>query len=218
MPGRMVQLAPRLAPGPIEVTSGARWLLAAGKRVVRERGVWPDEDVVGHTQPIPQLHAALHRHAVAEHHVVLDEDVVADVAVPADAGAREDVGEGPDARPVADFAALAQPLRMDEHRHRWSSPRRGLSSGARTIAQGSWTEAQSDAEAADARSACAADAQRGGEASTQGRAQERGDSGPEQPRAGLATSTVQVLACPTPRPRRGLVPGTRHENRAEGAR
>ncbi len=91
--------------------------LAAGERIVCERRVRPDEDVVGDPQAVPELHAALHRDAVAKHDVVLDEDVVADVAVAADAGAGQHVSKGPDAGPRAYGLALAQPLRMHEHRH-----------------------------------------------------------------------------------------------------
>ena len=92
-------------------------LPAARERIVGERRVRADEDVVRDSQPVPELHAALDRDPIAEHDVVLDEDVVADVAVVTDLGTGKHVCEGPDAGAVADASTLAQSLRMHEYRH-----------------------------------------------------------------------------------------------------
>jgi hypothetical protein len=90
-------------------------LSAARVLVVRERGVRPDEHVIGDSQPVPQLHAALDRHAIADDDVVLDEDVIADVAVAADLRARKDVRKGPDACAGSDSAALAKRVGVQEN-------------------------------------------------------------------------------------------------------
>jgi ion channel POLLUX/CASTOR len=89
-------------------------LLAARERVVGERRVGSDEDVVADSQAVPELHAALDGDPVAQHHVVLDEDAVADVAVGAEHRAREHVCERPDAGTRPDLVGLADALGMDE--------------------------------------------------------------------------------------------------------
>ena len=80
----------------VEVASAAR------ARIVRERHVGADEDVVLEDQTVVERDPALDRDAVAQDDVVLDEAAITDVAVPADPRTREDVHERPDPRAVAD--------------------------------------------------------------------------------------------------------------------
>ena len=77
-------------------------LLAARKGIVRERCVWPNENIVLHLDPIPELNAAFHRYAVADGDVIFDKSVVANVTFRANVGAGQDVGKGPDTGIVAD--------------------------------------------------------------------------------------------------------------------
>ena len=110
-------------------------LPAARKRVVGERRVGPDEDVVLEHDAVPELHAGLDRHAVADPGAALDEDAVADVAVGADARAGQDMGERPDPRPATDLVGLADTLLVYENViHRL--PLGGNSTTSRTIAPG----------------------------------------------------------------------------------
>src|SRR5215212_2774924 len=74
----------------------AYWPLpTAGKWIVGERGVRPDEHVIAESHAVPQLHPALDRHPVPDHNVILDEGLVTDVAVPAYDGAGQNVCERP---------------------------------------------------------------------------------------------------------------------------
>ena len=76
--------------------------LAARKGIVREGCVWPDENIVLHLDPIPELNTAFHRYAVADRDVIFDKSVVANVTFRANVGAGQDVGKGPDTGIVAD--------------------------------------------------------------------------------------------------------------------
>src|SRR6266516_4512150 len=104
------------------------WMLveplpAAGKGVVGEGRVRPDEHVVLELHSIPELHPALDGDPVTDDGAALDEDAVADVAVSTHARALKDVCERPDACPRTDLLALAQSLFMYEHVTHLGAPR-----------------------------------------------------------------------------------------------
>src|SRR6266403_1616379 len=62
--------------------------LAARRGIVRERCVWPNENIVLHLNPIPELNAAFHCYAIADGDVIFDKSVVANVTF------RTNVGSG----------------------------------------------------------------------------------------------------------------------------
>ena len=94
----------------------------AGKWIVGERGVRPDEHVIVESHAVPQLYPALDRHPVPDHNVILDEDLVADVAVLAYDGARQDVCERPRPRCPGRCALPAQRARGGESRRKPECP------------------------------------------------------------------------------------------------
>ena len=72
IPGRIVALAPMLAPCAI-VDERLTKLLTRGKASFVKKQRSTDKHVVGDSQPVPKLHPALDSDSIAEHHVVLHE-------------------------------------------------------------------------------------------------------------------------------------------------
>jgi hypothetical protein len=89
-------------------------LLAAGKRIIGERGVGADEYVVLDANAVPQMDAGLDRDPIADQDIAFDEGVGADVGIRSDLGAFENIGECPDSGSLPDLTALAQGLWMYE--------------------------------------------------------------------------------------------------------
>src|SRR5258706_16219637 len=92
-----------------------RVLLTPRKSIIGKGGVRASENVVIHSHPIPQLHAALDGDAIADDDVIFDERVIADVAIPADPGAWKNVRIGPDPRPLADMRRFNNRGLMEVH-------------------------------------------------------------------------------------------------------
>ena len=80
--------------------------LAARIRIVGERRIGADENIVFDGDSVPELHTALDRHSVADMHIVFDERLIADIAVRADDSAWQHVGKRPDPGSTTDRGAL----------------------------------------------------------------------------------------------------------------
>lgn len=117
-PGRIIAPPPMDAPSRTTVVvNESGYCLLAGERVVGERGVRADEDIVLQADAVPELNAAFHCDPIADDHVVLDEDSVIEVHVAADLCSGQDVRKGPDAGSISDPGGLADGLRVNEVAH-----------------------------------------------------------------------------------------------------
>jgi hypothetical protein len=92
-------------------------LSALREEIVCKSGVWANEDIVAHTQAVPELDTRLHRYAIPQDDIVLDENVIANVAVLAYDCARQNVRERPHLGSVSNTIAFADTLRMNEMTH-----------------------------------------------------------------------------------------------------
>jgi hypothetical protein len=92
-------------------------LSALREEIVCKSRVWANEDIVAHTQAVPELDARLHRYAIPKDDIVLDENVIANIAILAYDCAWQNVRERPHLGSVSDTTAFADTLRMDEMIH-----------------------------------------------------------------------------------------------------
>lgn len=79
---------------------------AAGKFIIAERYVWPDEYIVADAKSVPELDSALHGHTIANDDIVFDEAVRADIAVGSDFRAFQYDDVLPNARSFTDRRRL----------------------------------------------------------------------------------------------------------------
>ena len=68
------------------------------KRIVRERRIRPDEDIVFQNDTIPEIDTAFNSNTIANFDVILDERMIADSALSAYDITGEYVGKGPNSR------------------------------------------------------------------------------------------------------------------------
>ena len=94
-------------------------MLAARVPVIDKRHIRPHKHIVLQPQPIPHLHAKLHRHPVADDHVILDQNVRADIALRANPRAWQDDHKLPDASVGSDVGGLAVSQRMNVVVHKY---------------------------------------------------------------------------------------------------
>jgi hypothetical protein len=84
----------------------ARTLATTWKRIIRERGVWSDEDIILNRYTVPQLNTRFYRYAVTDSHIIFDEYIRAKVAIATNNSTRHNDAELPYASVVANMGAL----------------------------------------------------------------------------------------------------------------
>jgi hypothetical protein len=83
-----------------------RTLATTWKRVIRERGVWSDEDIILNRYTVPQLNTRFYRYAVTDSHIIFDEHIRAKVTVASNDSIRHNDAELPYAGIVPNLGAL----------------------------------------------------------------------------------------------------------------